>query len=117
MKTKSELTEEDLVFSALADKNRRKIVELLHAKDSTLMELSELFSDFSFQALSKHINKLERAGILHKRKEGKYRVLSLNRHAFRESLRWMSFYSNFWNESFDQLDALIQQKKSDGPAI
>lgn len=111
-----ESSEEDLVFSALADRNRRKIVEILHQKESTLMELAESFPDFSFQALSKHIKKLEVAGILHKRRQGKYRILSLNRQAFRQSLAWISFYANFWNESFDQLDRLIQErKKDDGP--
>lgn len=103
----------DKVFSALGDPTRKKIVELLHKSDSTLLELNKDFP-MSFQALSKHIKILEDARVLTKRKEGKYRVLSLNREAFRTSLEWMSYYSDFWNESFDTLDKLINlQHKND----
>jgi len=101
------------VFSALSDGNRRRIIELLHQKDSTLLELNELFS-ISFQALSKHIKILESAQLLTKKKEGKYRVLSLNRNALQLPLEWISYYSNFWNESFDKLNELIDKNNMDG---
>ncbi|MGI9542369.1 MAG: ArsR/SmtB family transcription factor [Cyclobacteriaceae bacterium] len=109
MKTVSNYNKGDKVFSALADRNRRKIIELLHEKDATLLELAESFP-ISFQALSKHIKILESAHILSKKKQGKYRILSLKRDSLRPSLEWISYYSNFWNESFDKLDALIKQK-------
>ncbi len=106
-------SEIDKVFVALADRNRRKIVELLHEKDSTLLELAEFFP-ISFQALSKHIKILESAKILNKKKQGKYRILSLNRNSLKSSLEWISYFSNFWNESFDKLDALINKTNLDG---
>lgn len=96
------------VFSALADKNRRKIIELLHKEDSTLLELSEEFP-VSFQALSKHIKILESADIITKKKRGKYRVLTLNRNSLKSTLEWISFYASFWNDSFDKLEGLINQ--------
>ena len=94
------------IFSALADKNRRKIIELLYEKDSTLLELADNFS-VSFQAMSKHIKILENAQIVNKERQGKYRILSLNRNSLKPSLEWISYYSNFWNESFDKLDEII----------
>ena len=101
------------VFSALADKNRRKIIQLLHREDSTLLELSENFN-VSFQALSKHIKILENAEIITKKKKGKYKVLSLNRGSLKSSLEWISHYSSFWNEAFDKLDEQINlEKKND----
>jgi len=109
MAVKTEQT--DMVFSALADANRRRIVELLHEGDSTLLELSDAF-DISFQALSKHIAILERAQVVQKTVQGKYRPLSLNRSALRDSLQWISFYSSFWNQSFDKLDDLIKRENS-----
>ena len=105
----SNIIDTDAVFSALADKNRRKLVELLHKEDATLLDLSKNFP-ISFQALSKHIKILESAQILSKRKQGKYRVLSLNRNSLESSLKWISYYSDFWNESFDKLDDLIDNK-------
>ncbi|WP_136466389.1 ArsR/SmtB family transcription factor [Flagellimonas onchidii] len=100
------------IFSALADSNRRQVVELLHEKNSTLLELHENFS-ISFQALSKHIKILEEAQLVQKEKKGKYRILSLNRSSMEPVLKWISYYSNFWNESFDKLELLIQKQNQD----
>ena len=101
------------VFSALADPNRRRIIELLHDKDSTLLELTKSFT-VSFQALSKHIQILENAEIINKEKKGKYRMLSLNRNTLRLPLDWIAYYSNFWDQSFDKLSTLLNEKKSNG---
>ena len=98
------------VFSALADANRRKIIELLHEGDSTLLELAEHFS-VSFQALSKHLKILEESQLIVKEVKGKYRLLSLNRETLKLPLEWISYYSNFWNESFDRLDVIIKNEK------
>ena len=77
------------------------------------MQLSEQFP-FSFQALSKHIKILEQANVVRKRVEGKYRILSLNKEALKVSLTWVSYYSDFWNQSFDQLDDLINNNNTFG---
>ena len=101
------------VFSALADGTRRKIIELLHEDHSTLLELTENFS-ISFQALSKHIKILEDAKIVMKTKKGKYRELSLNRDTLKQTFEWVSYYSKFWNESFDKLDELVNRQNTGG---
>ena len=110
---KTEQMDTDKIFSALADANRRKIIELLHEKDTTLLELADHFP-ISFQGLSKHIGILEAAQLLKKEKKGKYRILTLNRNPLKSPLEWISYYANFWNESFDKLDALILKNNSDG---
>ncbi len=107
------MMEKDKVFPALADGNRRKIIELLHEQDSSLLELSKEFS-ITFQALSKQIKILEEAGIVNKKKQGKYRILTLNKKALSPSLKWIAYYSNFWNHSFDHLNALINLENKDG---
>ncbi len=106
----TETDQTDKVFSALADKSRRKVVEMLHQKDSSILELSESFS-MSFQALSKHIKILESAGVVTKRKEGKFVICSLDHEALKKSLQWISYHSNFWNESFNKLDRLIKKER------
>lgn len=100
--------DEDKVFAALADKNRRKVVELLHEGDSTLLELHEAF-DISFQALSKHIQILEKARLVNKISQGKYRKLSLNREGFWVSMKWIAHFSQLWNQSFDRLEQIITE--------
>lgn len=100
------------VFSAIGEKNRKKIVELLYQGDSTLLELQKEF-DISFQALSKHVKILESSGIVTKHKKGKYRVLSLNKKSLLVGLHWISHYADFWNESFDKLEAKINERNKD----
>ncbi len=99
----------DKVFAALADKNRRKIIEILHEKDLSILEMTSSFS-ISFQALSKHIKILEEARLLSKRRQGKFMICSLNKASLNTSLKWISYYSDFWNESFDKLDHLINKQ-------
>ncbi len=100
------------IFSALADPNRLRIVEILAENDSTLLELVDHFS-ISFQALSKHIKVLESAGILSKKKAGKYRILALERNSLHEALLWISQYFHIWNTSFDTLYELIKKEANE----
>ncbi len=104
-------TNEDLIFAALADRQRRKILELLHAGESTLLELSDAF-DISFQAVSRHIQLLEEAGLVDKRKAGKYRILTINRQAFTPVLAWIRDYTQLWQTSFDRLEKIIDTDES-----
>lgn len=108
----SQEVSEDLVFSALADKNRRQVIELLRSEEKTIQELHDSF-DFSFQALSKHIRILEEAQVLRKRKHGKFVYCSLNHIALQGPMKWISYHSSFWNDSFDQLGEIIRRQKGD----
>ncbi len=98
------------VFSALAEGNRSKIIELLYQKDSTLLELSENF-EVSPQALSKHIRILEKANIVKKEVQGKYRVLSLNKSSLQSPLEWISYHANLGEDSLEKLETLINKSK------
>lgn len=54
----------DLVFKALADKSRRRLLDLLHTDNGrTLGELCEHL-DMSRQAVTKHLNILEEANLV-----------------------------------------------------
>jgi len=96
----------DKVFAALADKNRRKVVELLHEKEASVQEMLPYFL-VSFQGLAKHVNILADAQIITKTRKGKSMICKLNPEALKVSLKWMEHYSRLWNESFDKLDELI----------
>ena len=74
----------DLVFKALADPTRRLILdELCERKEQTLYELTARLIvrhevAISRQALAKHIDVLEKAGLVSSEKRGKYRMLVFN---------------------------------------
>jgi DNA-binding transcriptional ArsR family regulator len=75
----------DAVFKALSDPTRRILVEELAERDEqTLFELCvRLISrhglEVSRQAVAKHLDVLEHAGLVTIRREGRYRLHSLDR--------------------------------------
>ena len=86
----------DLVFKALADPTRRLMLdELCERKEQTLYELTARLImrhevAISRQALAKHINLLEEAGLVSSEKRGKYRMLVFNDEPLRTAMdRWL----------------------------
>lgn len=74
----------DLVIKALADTNRRKVLEMLKSGDLTVTEIRADFT-ISGASMSHHLNILKRANLIHGRKQGQYVVYSLNMRAFTEA--------------------------------
>ncbi|NHI18532.1 helix-turn-helix transcriptional regulator [Phycicoccus endophyticus] len=85
----------DAVFRALADPTRRALLDALLERDGqTLFELCTRMADTgvgsSRQAISQHIDVLAGAGLVHVRREGRYRLHDLDTtplHPLRE--RWL----------------------------
>ena len=68
----------DLVFKALADAGRRRLLDRLRVKGGlTLNELCEGM-DMSRQAVTKHLDQLEEAGLVETRRVGCERLHYLN---------------------------------------
>ncbi len=88
---------DDRTFRALADSNRRLMLDLV--KDQPGMTVSELASHFFFTryAVLKHLRVLEDAGLIVRRRNGKTKELYLNAIPIQAiSDRWMSQYSARW---------------------
>ena len=72
-----------LVFKALADATRQKIVEMLMERDMAAGEIAAVF-DMAQPSVSHHLNVLKRAGLIRDRREGQSIIYSLNRKAIEE---------------------------------
>jgi DNA-binding transcriptional ArsR family regulator len=96
----------DAAFSALSDPTRRAIVERLTRGPRRVTELAEPF-EMSLAAVSKHIQVLERAGLVKRTREGREHVLSLDARPMREVARYASRFEKFWNERLDRLEAFV----------
>lgn len=92
----------DLVFHALADNTRRRMLIQLTHGDAKVSELAEPFK-MSLPAISKHLRVLEQAGLIRKQKRGRLRYCSLQLEPFEEISGWMAFYQRFWDEKLDNL--------------
>jgi len=72
-----------LVFKALADATRQKIVEMLMERDMAAGEIAAVF-DMAQPSVSHHLNVLKRAGLIRDRREGQSIIYSLDREAIEE---------------------------------
>ena len=94
------------VFSALADPTRRDIVARLAVGDFTVNELAEPF-DISLQAVSKHIQVLEHAGLVTRTREAQRRPVHLNPDALEALTAWIDGYRLAHEQRFRRLDAVL----------
>ena len=96
----------DAVFAALADPTRRAILTRLAEGDATVAELAAPFS-VSQPAISRHLKVLERAGLISRHRRRTARLSRLEAEPLREATAWLARYQEFWDESYDRLDALL----------
>lgn len=79
----------DSVFKAIADNNRRKILQLLKINDSlTAGEISAHF-EFTKASLSEHLKILRNANLIYAQKRGQYIHYRLNTSVFEDVLSWI----------------------------
>jgi DNA-binding transcriptional ArsR family regulator len=95
------------LISAMADPNRRRILELLRSGERTVTDLAAQFT-VTRPAISQHLGVLTEAELVEVRREGKYRFYRLNptgMSALRAEL------DSFWNAELHQLVAEATKKR------
>ena len=98
------------VFNAIAEPQRREILILLRAGERPVTELAEVLG-MTQPGASKHLRVLREVGLVRDRKAGKQRVYGLDARELRAIHEWTGGFEQFWNESFDRLDAYVQDLK------
>ena len=78
----------NIVFKALNDPTRRKILELLQEKDMTAGEIAEEFK-ISFPSISHHLDLLKQAKLVIAEKDGQFVSYSLNTTVVDDILKWL----------------------------
>lgn len=96
----------DLIFGALSDPTRRRIVSRLSQGEATLTELAEPF-DLTMPGLSKHVTVLERAGIVHKWRRGRSRYCRLVPDRLIEADEWLRHQTRFWTDRLTGLQQFL----------
>src|SRR5437588_2647907 len=99
-------------FSALSDPTRRAMIKRLSRGPASVHGLTEPFA-LSQQMISKHIAYLVRARIVIKTKRGRESICTLRPEAIKTVSDWAISYRQFWEESFDKLDAVVKQMKKE----
>ena len=96
----------DAVFSALGDATRRSILARLRDREATVGELAAPLK-MSLPAVSKHLRKLENAGLLKRRIDGRSHFLKVNSEPLDQAVQWIEHQRRFWEGSFDRLGKLL----------
>ncbi len=96
-------------FSALADPTRRAMLARLSTGDANVSDLAEPFLDkMTLPAITKHLQVLEKAGLITKTRQAQWRSCKLNGDGLKDVAGWMEQYRTYWEESFDRLDAYLK---------
>jgi DNA-binding transcriptional ArsR family regulator len=100
----------EAVFLAIADTNRRRMLDLLAQGDSAAQDLADRF-DISFAAVSQHLKVLREAGLVARRADGRRRIYRLTPERLRTIDEWMATYRVFWQGRLERLGAYLDAKK------
>src|SRR3712207_1736891 len=104
----------DAVFTALSDPTRRDIVARLSAGDATVKELAERYA-MSMQAVSQHIQVLERSGLISRGRHRQTRPCRLEPAALGVAVSWIEESRRTWSDRMDRLEthlARLQQPET-----
>lgn len=94
------------IFAALADPTRRALLQRLSEGDANVAQLAEPFT-MSQPAVSKHLRVLESAGLITRERRATARYSHLQAAPLKQASEYMDRYRQFWNDSFDKLDAAL----------
>ena len=101
----------DQVFGALADPTRRAILGRLGRRPARVTDIARGFP-ISLNSVSKHLQVLERAGLVRREVRGREHVCSFNAQPLREATGWMEEVRSFWETRLDALERRLASKRN-----
>ena len=103
-KRQSSLTK---TLMALGDPTRRAILQRLSNGETRVTDLADPFA-MSLNAVSKHIQVLERARLVRRRRAGREHFLSLKPAALDEAATWIQEQRAIWTARLDTLETMLR---------
>lgn len=103
-------TRAGLVFAALADPTRRRVVRLL--VDQPTVTASALADGLPItrQAVTKHLVGLAEAGLVHAEKSGREMQYTLTPDALADAMAWMVSAGAKWDDRLDRLERELERR-------
>jgi DNA-binding transcriptional ArsR family regulator len=93
----------DRVFTALGNRHRREMVQLLVLHPHSISQLARARA-LSLPAIHKHVRILEEAAIVRRRKFGRTTFLSIDRSALLRLQDWLAQYHAYWGTESETLE-------------
>lgn len=104
----------DTVFHALGDATRRQMLRDLADGERTVGQLAQPYA-ISLAAASKHIQALERAGLIRREIRGRTHLCRLDPGPLASAHDWLEFYRRFWTNRLDALERLLREEDARHP--
>ena len=98
----------DRVFHALAEPNRRIIVERLSLGPATVSELAQPLP-ISLSAVVQHLQVLQGSGLVRSEKLGRVRTCRIELEALRPVERWIGARRSSWERRLDSLGEYLAE--------
>src|SRR5262245_42089114 len=95
-------------FTALAEPNRLRIVELLRSGPRPVGAIGTALR-LNQPQVSKHLRVLKEAGLVEVEPRAQSRLYGLRPHRLRELNEWLDRYRMIWAERLDQMDELLTE--------
>ena len=97
----------DPVFTALASRHRRQIVHLLALQPASIQQLARRLG-ISLTAIHRHINVLEDAALIRRKKAGRVNFLAINRATMLRVQEWAQQYHAYWGSDEETLENYVE---------
>jgi DNA-binding transcriptional ArsR family regulator len=100
-------------YQAIADPNRRKILDLLCAQGPLRAgEIVAQLTHISQPAVSKHLRILREAKLVRAVSDGRERAYHLNPEALRQIAEWLLHYEPLWDSRMAMLKQLVEHDEA-----
>ncbi len=96
------------VFHAVADPNRRHILDVLRGGERSVGGLVEA-TGLSYSSVSQHLQVLLDADTVARRPDGRHRIYRLEASPLRAVRDWTSEYEQFWQERLGRLRRRLER--------
>ncbi len=100
----------DVVFRSLGDPTRRDIIKRLSGHSMSVGAIAAYY-DVSLAAIAKHLDVLQRAGLVRKTRRGKEQIVTIQPQALEEASDYLQEYRRLWEKRLDALDAYVTKNK------
>ena len=107
--------EVDAIFHALADRTRRDIMARVVQREQSVSDLAERYA-MSFTAVQKHVAVLERASLVHKRRDGRRQIVRADREQLQRAQTVLDEYERLWRHRADQIASILTETPPEGAA-
>jgi DNA-binding transcriptional ArsR family regulator len=99
------------IFQAIADPNRRQIIDLLAKEPMTLNAIADKFH-ISRPAVSQHIKHLIECGVVEVEQKGRERYCKVQPRSLIPAFLWLEQYQKQWEERIDSFEKYVHRLQS-----